>query len=206
MTKNDTLCSCSGITKSFGKKQVLNGCDFQISSGELVGLAGENGSGKSTLIGCLVGILKPDNGRVNITTSVGYCPQKNFLVDTYTVREHFNLFEMLDCSGGKELNEWRSWLLDLFKLTPSLDDPIGTLSGGTYQKVKFLTSLYHRPDLVLLDEPYDGFDWQIYQTFWELVGQVKSEGCGILLVSHFMHEHAELDRIHELKDGRLTLS
>jgi len=79
---------------------------------------------------------------------------------------------------------------------------IGDLSSGTYQKVKFLTSIYHSPRLIILDEPYDGFDWRMYLVFWEIIEELKSQGAAILMISHLIYDREKFDRIYELKEGR----
>ncbi len=89
------------------------------------------------------------------------------------------------------------------KLQTYLDTLIGDLSSGTYQKVKLISSLYHRPRLLLLDEPYDGFDWQMYQEFWKITAELVSSGSGILMISHFIYDFEKFDRIYEIKGGKI---
>jgi ABC-2 type transport system ATP-binding protein len=79
---------------------------------------------------------------------------------------------------------------------------IEELSGGTRQKLNLALALMHEPDLLLLDEPYSGFDWETYLRFWEMSERRRDEGMGILIVSHFLSERERLDRVYELRDGR----
>ena len=76
------------------------------------------------------------------------------------------------------------------------------LSGGTRQKLNLALALMHEPKLLLLDEPYSGFDWETYLRFWEMAERRRAKGMGILIVSHFLTERDRLDRVYELKDGQ----
>lgn len=199
----DWLCYCENLYKSYQKKEVLKGCSFSIKQGELVGLIGENGSGKSTLVRCLLGFTKPDAGIFSLKGTVGYCPQDNSLHKKYTVQEHFNL---VDAIYGKHLlidRDYVQRLIHQFKLKNYLNTLIGNLSSGTYQKVKLISSLYHRPRLLLLDEPYDGFDWMMYQQFLKITAELVSSGSGIFMISHFIYDFEKFDRIYELNEGKI---
>jgi ABC-2 type transport system ATP-binding protein len=76
------------------------------------------------------------------------------------------------------------------------------LSGGTRQKLNLALALLHEPDLLLLDEPYTGFDWETYVRFWEMAERRRRDGMGILVVSHLLAERERLNRVYELRDGR----
>jgi ABC-2 type transport system ATP-binding protein len=185
--------------------QVLDGASLEVRPGELVGLVGENGSGKSTLMQIVVGLLKRDGGEVERGGRLGYCPQLPLLWDKLTVDEHFELFA-------------RAYGLDDDQLHTSADDLVAELhferyrgyrveqlSGGTRQKLNLALSLMHDPALLLLDEPYAGFDWETYLRFWELAERRRDAGMGILIVSHFLTERERLDRIVTLAHGRTTV-
>jgi ABC-2 type transport system ATP-binding protein len=82
--------------------------------------------------------------------------------------------------------------------------PAGALSGGTRQKLNLVVSLIHDPDLLVLDEPYQGFDYESYLAFWELARELRSTGRSVVIVTHFVHDREQLSRIYRLEDGRVV--
>jgi len=201
----------SGVTKSFHRGiwprrrtiQVLKGACLEVNGGELVGLVGENGSGKSTLMQIVVGLLKRDAGQIERPTRLGYCPQVPMLWDKLTITEHFALF-----AGAYGLDEDQA-SQSLDALLAELDFAkyrgyrIEELSGGTRQKLNLALALMHEPELLLLDEPYSGFDWETYLRFWDMAEGRRHAGMAILIVSHLLAERERLDRIYEIRDGRI---
>ena len=181
---------------------VLNGVDLEVRSGELVGVVGENGSGKSTLMKIIVGLLDRDSGTVERSGSLGYCPQLPLLWDKLTVAEHFELYARAYGLAARDADRALEELLEELQFRRYRDYRIEDLSGGTRQKVNLAISLMHEPDLLLLDEPYTGFDWETYLRFWEMSERRRDEGMGILIVSHLISERERLNRIYELRDGR----
>lgn len=201
--KDSILCTAENLHKSYKKVKVLKGCTLQIRTGELVGLVGENGSGKSTLVRCLLGFTKPSAGKIQINGTFGYCPQDDSLNQRYTVAEHFRLVEAIYRRHSPIDKNFVKQLIERLKLQPFLNVLIKNISSGTYQKVKLVTSLYFRPQLLLLDEPYDGFDWQMYQVFWEIISELKSQKSGILMICHLIYDFERFDRIYELVGGKI---
>jgi ABC-type multidrug transport system ATPase subunit len=199
------------ITKAFRsgppwhrrRVEVLRGASLEVRPGELVGLVGENGSGKSTLMQIIVGLLKRDAGTVERPARLGYCPQIPMLWDKLTVDEHFDLFAR--AYGLEEDAASRS----VEALVGELDFAryrgyrIEELSGGTRQKLNLALSLMHDPELLLLDEPYSGFDWETYLRFWEMAERRRDSGMAILIVSHLLAERERLDRMLEIRDGEV---
>ena len=200
MNENNILCSSKNIKFSYGKNEILKNCSVEIQKGELIGLIGENGSGKSTLLKCILNLEKIREGNVFINGKIGYCPQENYLYQRYTLLEHVNLISSIIFKKDVN-NDFINELLEKFKLSKYKNTLIEHLSSGTYQKLKFITSLISKPDIIILDEPYDGFDWEMYQMFWMVIEKLKLESVGILLVSHFIHDFEKFDRIYQLKEG-----
>lgn len=203
-----------GVTKTFSRGiwparkhiDVLKGVDLQVHSGEMVGLVGENGSGKSTIMKIIVGLLGRDGGTVERRGKLGYCPQTPLVWDKLTVSEHFALFakayEMSEDETATSLEE----LLEELQFAKYRDYRVQDLSGGTRQKLNLSISLMHNPDLLLLDEPYTGFDWETYLRFWDLSEERRKRGMAILIVSHMTTENDRLDRVVHLRDGRIEPS
>lgn len=194
---------CQNLYKSFGKNKVLKGCTLKVQEGEFIGIVGENGSGKSTFVRCLLGFLQPDSGSIQLASHIGYCPQDNVLNSRYKVSEHLLLTESIIKKNWNIDLEFLDSCLERLKLLPYLKSRIADLSSGTYQKLKFLTAIFHLPDLLILDEPYDGFDWQMYLVFWEIVAELKSRGTSILMISHLIYDRDKFDKIMEMNGGHL---
>jgi ABC-2 type transport system ATP-binding protein len=203
----------SGLRKSFHRGlpprrrtiEVLKGADLEIGAGELVGLVGENGSGKSTLMQIVVGLLKRDAGEVERPGKLGYCPQIPMVWDKLTVAEHFQLFARAYGLDDRAADQAEQSLLDELQFERYRDFRVEELSGGTRQKLNLALALMHEPELLLLDEPYSGFDWETYLKFWEMSERRRDAGMGILIVSHLLAERDRLDRIYSLVDGRTVV-
>jgi len=207
-----TVLEADGVTKTYDSLlpfvgrtvDVLNGANLTVEAGEIVGIVGENGSGKSTLMQILVGALGADEGSVSVDGTVGWCPQEPLLYDRLTVRETFRLFGTAYGMNDEAIVEARDHYADLLSFEQFLDYRVDHLSGGNRQKINLSVSLMHDPDILLLDEPYTGFDWETYLAFWDLTEQLTEQGTAIAIISHFVSERERFDRIVELADGELT--
>jgi ABC-2 type transport system ATP-binding protein len=204
------VLSVDGVTKTFStgapwhhrRTPVLRGASLEVRAGELVGLVGENGSGKSTLMQIIVGLLARDGGTVTVRGRLGYCPQQPLLWDELTVAEHFELFGEAYRMTGERAIAARDGLLAELGFARYLGFRVEALSGGTGQKLNLALALMHEPELLLLDEPYAGFDWETYVRFWDMAERRRADGMGILVVSHLLAERERLMHIYELRDGR----
>jgi ABC-2 type transport system ATP-binding protein len=181
--------------------EVLRGVSLEVGAGELVGLVGENGSGKSTLMQIVVGLLARDGGALSRPARLGYCPQRPLLWEKLTVEEHFELF-----GAAYNMSEaaWRAAagdLMDELGFARYAGYLVEDLSGGSAQKLNLALALMHEPYLLLLDEPYAGFDWETYLRFWEMAERRRADGMAILIVSHLLAERDRLTRVYELRDG-----
>lgn len=197
------ILKLENISKSFGKKSVLRDVSLQLKAGTLTGIVGENGSGKSTLMRIIVGDIGPTKGKVQNRGKTGYCPQEAILFSEITVKEHFRYFSAAYNIEPKVLNTRVEKLLDQFNYRKYYNTQVGNLSGGTRQKLNLSIALLHDPELLVLDEPYNGFDWDTYQKFWDYTNDLKEKGCAVLVVSHLISEKKKFDRIYKLKNGSL---
>ena len=182
---------------------VLRGVSFELEAGTMVGLVGENGSGKSVLMRIVAGSLKPDRGSVTVEGRLGYCPQIPMLYDKLTCDETFNLFGHAYGLPHDIVRERSRGLYEMLSFGRFHSELVEDLSGGTRQKLNLGIALLHEPAILLLDEPYAGFDWETYQTFWSLADSLRVRGTTILVISHFIQEQERFDRMLRLTAGVL---
>jgi ABC-2 type transport system ATP-binding protein len=196
-----TVLEARQVRKAYRGHQVLRGVDLAVRPGQLVAVVGENGAGKSTLLKILAGTLGADGGEVRLTGTLGYCPQDPVLSDTLTVAQHLRYFAAarrlpsLDRAGD---------LVRRLGYEQSRTQTAGELSGGTRQKLNLTLALLHDPDVLLLDEPYQGFDWETYLRFWDLVADLRARRKAIVIITHLVFEQDRFDLLADLADGRLT--
>lgn len=189
------------VHKAYGRHQVLRGADLTVEEGQLVAVVGENGAGKSTLLKVLAGTLRVDGGEVRLGGTLGYCPQDPVVNDNLTVDQHLRYFaaayRMHDLDRADEL-------VDRLGYRQFQRQAVGSLSGGTRQKLNLTLALLHDPDVLLLDEPYQGFDWETYLRFWDLVADLRIRGKAIVIITHLVFEQDRYDVLADIADGRLT--
>jgi ABC-type multidrug transport system ATPase subunit len=192
------------IHKRFGSLQVLKGVSLKVKKGEIVGITGENGSGKSTLLKIIVGLLPCDQGKVILHGTFGYCPQNPLLFDDLTMEENIKYFSAAYGLSQKDGVSRGNELMKMLRCEQFKEKLTKYLSGGTRQKLNLIISLLHDPDILMLDEPYQGFDYESYLCFWKIVKNLKKNGKSILIVSPIAHERRYLTRIYKLENGRLV--
>lgn len=209
-SSGEVLVRAEEIEKSYGSPlpftrsvTVLDGADLEIRAGEIVGIVGENGTGKSTLMNILVGVLSQDAGTVERFGTVGWCPQEPLLYDRLTVAETFHLFGAGYGMTPAEIDEAKLRLASKLDFEQYLEYRIDQLSGGNRQKINLSVALMHDPDVLMLDEPYTGFDWETYLTFWDLAEELAADGTAVAMISHLIEEQSRLDRIYEVRDGQV---
>jgi ABC-type multidrug transport system ATPase subunit len=194
----DAVVTAHDLHKSFGRRHVLRGVDLEVPAGALVAVIGENGAGKSTLLRLLAGTLAPDAGTVAVRGRLGYCPQEPVLNDVLTVEQHLRYFaaayRLTDLGRADEL-------LDVLAYARYRDRRVEELSGGTRQKLNLTLALVHDPDVLLLDEPYQGFDWETYLRFWDLVDALRARERAVVVITHLVFEQERFDRLYRLRDG-----
>ncbi|WP_179213999.1 metal ABC transporter ATP-binding protein [Rhizobium sullae] len=164
---------------------LVRGVDFSISPGEIVTLIGPNGSGKSTSAKAAIGVLKPDEGRVERASGlkVGYVPQKLAIDWTLplTVRR------LMTLTGPLSEREMMA-ALEAAGMAHMPDAEVQHLSGGEFQRALMARAFARKPDLLVLDEPVQGVDFSGELALYDLIKQIRnSTGCGILLISHDLH-------------------
>ena len=187
------------ITKRYGRSTVLDRVDLTVRAGEVAAIIGANGSGKTTLLRICAGLVSPDHGEVRVHGRLGYCPQDAGVVDLLTPDEHFVLV-----GAGRDYH--RTVARDRGRAAAAaLDWPSAAragvarqLSGGTRQKLNLVLAGLGEPEVLLLDEPYQGFDRGSYVDFWKQVWRWRAEGRAVVVVTHLLNELDRADTVVDL--------
>ena len=202
------------LTKSFGKKRVLQGVDLSLREGMAYALVGVNGAGKSTLIELLCGVRRPDSGCIRMQgqpllhrtrahrSAVGYMPQQGALFPDLTVRENLlylgTIYEI-------EQPETRAAEIEQLCFLSSYAHTLWRrLSGGYRQLTSLAAAILHRPPLLILDEPTSAMDPLFRRQFWQIIHRLKEEGTTILVSTHHVEEIGECDRMLCLSGGHIV--
>ena len=187
--------SVRGVSKRFRHRRVLESVDLDVRRGEAVALVGENGAGKTTLLRICAGLVRADAGVVTVDGSVGYCPQQATFLESLRVDEHLILFGRAHGLGRAAARRRGQMLLSGLEFSADPSQTIRELSGGARQKLNLTLALLGDPHVLLLDEPYQGFDRGSYVSFWDQITQWCTAGRGVLVVTHLL---AELDRVDRI--------
>lgn len=189
------------LAKSYRSHVVLRDVTFAVPAGTLVGIVGENGAGKSTLLKILAGELAPSGGHFVRAGALGYCPQEVILNESLTVRQHLDYFR-----AAYHLHDLRraEEVMARLRFEQYADARVETLSGGTKQKLNLTLAVMHEPRVLLLDEPYQGFDWETYLRFWELADDLRARGCAVVVISHLFFDQKRFDQLYHLANGVVT--
>ncbi len=198
----------TGLTKSYRGRllrrpvTVLRDAALEVYPGDVVGLVGENGSGKSTLMKILAGALRADAGDVQVRGRIGYCPQQPIVYPRLTCDEQFELFGRAYGLPDAVARRHRDELYERLGFGRYAGQRADRLSGGTLSKLNLALALLADPDVLLLDEPYAGFDWDTYLRFWDLVEVKRVHARAVVIVSHFIVDEQRFTRIVDVRDGR----
>ncbi|MBT8313978.1 MAG: ABC transporter ATP-binding protein [Maribacter sp.] len=204
------MIEIKNLHKKFGKNQVLSNLDLEINDGGIIAVLGPNGSGKTTLIKSILGMVVPNKGSISVLDEIvkknwryrqeiDYLPQIANFPGNLRVKE---LIRMI-----KDLRQKKSRveeLIQLFGLEPFLDKKLGTLSGGTKQKVNIVLTFMFDSPLIILDEPTTGLDPGSLIKLKKLILQEKNKGKTILITTHIMQFVEEMaDEIVYLLEGNI---
>jgi lipopolysaccharide export system ATP-binding protein len=209
------------IAKSYDRRSVLHDVSLEVHRGEVVGLLGPNGAGKTTCFYSVMGLVKPDSGRIfldkqDITElpmyrrailGLGYLPQETSIFRGLTVEE--NILSVLEIaeSDSHVRRERLEQLLSEFGLTALRDSPAMALSGGERRRCEIARALAAEPSIMLLDEPFAGIDPISIADIRELVRELKSRGIGVLITDHNVRETLDIvDRACIIYDGQVLFA
>ena len=212
------MIEISGLVKRYGKLPVLQGVDLHVGSGRVTAVVGPNGAGKTTLIKAVLGLSRPDGGRivvdgvvlngdVDYRARIGYMPQIARFPENLSAAELLALLKDLRREDGGDISLLDEELIDRFQLGPQLAKPLRTLSGGTRQKVNAAMAFLFRPDLLVLDEPTAGLDPVASSVLKDKILAERAAGRTFVLTSHIMSELEELaDDVAFLLEGRVRFA
>lgn len=188
----------AAVSKSYGRTRVLRQVDLSVGAGEVVALTGENGAGKSTLLRICAGLLRADSGTIHVSGRTGYCPQTPGLFELLTADEHLVMFGRgVGLSRADSIRRGHHVLAE-FGFPTGRRIATRDMSGGTRQKLNLALAVLADPELLLLDEPYQGFDRGTYVNFWDHCDAWRRQGKAVVVVTHMLAELGRADRIVEL--------
>ncbi|MDE6480814.1 MAG: ATP-binding cassette domain-containing protein [Muribaculaceae bacterium] len=189
------ILEVENLTKCFGSLKALDNVSFGIREGSICGILGPNGAGKTTLLRIINGILTIDAGRVRIlgedasieaSRNIGYMPEERGLYDTMRMSDQIMYFGQLKGGDPKRLRSVMNEYLEMFNLKGQERRRLKELSKGNQQKVQIICTLVHEPKLVILDEPFSGFDPLNGQILQQILQRLQENGTTIILSSHNM--------------------
>ena len=210
------IIECKNVSKSFGEKVALDNVSVEIPKGKIFGLLGPNGAGKTTLIRIINRITIPNSGTVlfdgrpitqDDVEKIGYLPEERGLYRKMKVGEQAMYFAQLKGMGYREAqDELKKWFVR-FGIESWWNKKVEELSKGMAQKIQFITTVVHKPSLLILDEPFPGFDPVNAQLIREEILRLKDEGATIILSTHNMESVEELcDNIALFNKSHVVIS
>src|SRR5690625_2564309 len=211
----ETVLTVNNLDKSFKNVQVLNDVSFEVRKGEIMAVLGPNGAGKSTTIRNIMGIIYPDSGTITFQNSngneipchkIGYLPEERGLYKNVKVMDILLYLAHLKDYPLKKARERALEYLKKFDLEGKENVSIEELSKGMGQKVQFIASVLHEPELLILDEPFSGLDPVSQELFKDEIRSLADQGTAILLSSHQMNLVEEMcDRLFLMHRGERVI-
>jgi len=209
------MLTLTNVRKAFGSLVAVDDLTLSIRPGEVFGLLGPNGAGKTTTVNMAVGLLRPDQGTVEIEgagspdrpevrAKIGVAPQALALYDELTGEENLAFFGKLQGLKGRDLTDRVRWGLEFVGLFERRRDRVKVYSGGMKRRLNIAVALVHDPPLLLLDEPTVGVDPQSRNSIFEKIAALREKGHTVVYTTHYMEEAQRLcDRVGIIDRGKL---
>jgi ABC-2 type transport system ATP-binding protein len=203
------------LFKRFNQIIAINNINLEIEKGKIIGIIGPDGAGKSTLLRLLAGLLKPTSGSVifkeieiakfpsKIKEKIGYMPQHFSLYGDLTVFENLKFFADLYQISREKFKKKVEELLNFSRLKAFKNTLARNLSGGMQKKLALACSLFHTPEILLLDEPTTGVDPISRKELWQLLYQLNNQGVTILFTTPYMDEAQKCQKVGLIHEGQL---
>lgn len=203
------------VSKSFGETQAVDRVTFTVEIGEIFGLLGPNGAGKTTLIRMILDLFKPDTGQIVVLDStmseakhnrIGYMPEERGLYQDVPLERCLAYLGTLKGLDRAEAQAQSQIWLERFDLTAHRQKKVKDLSKGMQQKAQLIVTLMHKPELIIIDEPFTGLDPVNTQMVKDLLRELRDQGTTIIMSTHQMHQVEEMcDRILLINQGQRLL-
>jgi len=209
------------LVKFYGKKLAVNGLNIEVEEGEIVGLLGPNGAGKTTTFYILVGLIKPNSGRVLLDDEdisslpmyqrarlgISYLPQETSIFRRMTVRDNIlSILQMQNLPKDEEKKRLGE-LLDELDIAHLANQKANTLSGGEKRRVEITRALVNKPRFLLLDEPFTGIDPIVVADLKKIILKLKEKGIGVLITDHNVRDVLSItDRSYIIYEGQVLIS
>ena len=217
-TETETsMIRATGLRKSFGDFEAVQGIDLDVRRGEAFGFLGPNGAGKSSTMRMIAAVSPVSAGELRILgmdpavdgpairARLGVCPQEDTLDNELTVRDNLFVYGRYFGLPRGEVSARVDELLEFVQLTEKAKSSVEDLSGGMKRRLTVARSLINRPDLLLLDEPTTGLDPQARHVLWDRLFRLKQQGVTLVLTTHYMDEAEQLcDRLVVMDKGRIV--
>jgi ABC-2 type transport system ATP-binding protein len=206
---------CKDLTKRFGDFYAVNKISFEVSKGEIFGFLGANGAGKTTAMRILCGLSFPSSGTATVAgfdvykqqekikKNIGYMSQKFSLYENLTVLENIEFYGGVYGVPRKEIKTRSEELVQTLGLESEAKKLVGELPLGWKQKLAFSVAIFHKPQIVFLDEPTGGVDPVTRRQFWDMIYEAAATGITIFVTTHYMDEAEYCNRISVMVDGKV---
>jgi ABC-2 type transport system ATP-binding protein len=201
MNEQNVTLRVENVTKRYGEFTAVDSISFDVRAGRVFGFLGPNGAGKTTTIRMIVGITAPDEGQIELfgqrVTSelqdrIGYLPEERGLYKKMKIFEQLRYFAALKDVPQKTADERIDFWLKRMNLTEWKKKKAADLSKGMQQKIQFISTVLHEPDLLILDEPFSGLDPINVETLLEVISELKMKGKTIIFSTHLMETAEKL--------------
>lgn len=195
MSENNTTLRVENVSKHYGEFTAVRNLSFDVRAGRVFGFLGPNGAGKTTTIRMIVGITAPDEGKIEMfgkrissesQNHIGYLPEERGLYKKMKVQDQLRYFAALKNVSQTEADKRIDFWLDRMRLSEWKKKKTSDLSKGMSQKIQFISTVLHNPDLLILDEPFSGLDPVNVEFLIEVVAELKAQHKTIIFSTHLM--------------------
>lgn len=216
MDTTNTVIKAKNLVKKFGNFVANDHLNFEVYQGEVFGFLGANGAGKTTAIRILCGLSEPTSGEITVAgfdahtqrekikKNIGYMSQKFSLYDDLTVWENIRFYAAIYEISKPEIKRRADELLQKLGFEHARNKLIRDIPLGWKQKLAFSIAIFHRPEIVFLDEPTGGVDPITRRQFWDMIYDAAHEGITVFVTTHYMDEAEYCDRVTIMVDGRIA--
>ena len=215
LNRKDVVIGAKDLNKRFGSFQAVKNFQLEVRNGDIYGLLGANGAGKTTSIKIICGLIEPTSGSVTllgrskglrsaaVRSRIGYMSQKFALYDDLTIGENLDFYARLYGVDERVRDDRKKWVLETAELSGEAGMLTKSLPGGWKQRVAFGAACMHEPDAIFLDEPTSGVDPLARRAMWRMINEFADRGAGILVVTHYLEEAEQCNRIGFMVAGEV---